>query len=165
MTVSRSSGVAYGRRPTYGQINITNNADGIALTAATPADLSDSASYVQVTGVFDALPHGINVNVTQQTSSMVVNRSGDYHIALWSTVSADQNNTNVAFRFAVNGVIGLQRRPRTKITVAQDRRNLVAHGFVSLNKGDVVTLWIAADKTCDAIIEDAVFSIEEIRPR
>lgn len=164
MTVSRSSGVAYGRRPTYGQINITNSATGIPLTAAVPADLTDNASYIQVTGVFDAIPHGLNVNVTQQTNSFTVHRKGVYKIAVWSTVTATDNNVNIAFKFAVNGVIGLQRRPRTKITVAQDRRNLVAHGLVELGVGDVITLWIAADKTTSAIIEDMVFSIIEVRP-
>lgn len=147
----------------YGQINISNNSTTLAVTAAVDPTLATNSDYDQVIGIWDAIPHGFNNGVTQQASSFTMARKGVYRIAMWSSVTTSVNNSNVAFKFAVNGVINLQRRPRAFIGSANDRKNVSAHGFAELNAGDVITLWVACDKTANVLIEDCVFSVNEMR--
>lgn len=151
-----------GTPPAYGQLNITNSSAVIAVTAAVDPTLLTNSDYKQVTGVWDAVPHGLNRGITQQTNSFTVGVGGHYYIEAWMTLSSNQANNNLAIRFAVNGVISLVRRPRTKVNQAADRINLSAHGFVPFNTGDVVTLWIASDKSANITIEDAVFSTQRL---
>lgn len=143
----------------FGQRTVTNNTTTIAKTAAVDPTLVSNADYTQVTGIFAALPDGIVSGVTQQTNSMLINTTGPYEIKIWASFTSSTNNTNVAFKFAVNGVIGTARRPRARVGTTGDRVAVAAHGYINLNAGDVVTLWFASDTTSNITIEDAVFSV------
>lgn len=143
----------------FGQRTVTNNTTIIAKTAAVDPTLVSNADYTQVTGIFAALPDGIVSGVTQQTNSMLINTTGPYEIKIWASFTSSTNNTNVAFKFAVNGVIGTARRPRARVGTTGDRVAVAAHGYINLNAGDVVTLWFASDTTSNITIEDAVFSV------
>lgn len=152
-----ASGVNYGTR------TITNNATTLAKTAAADPTLVSNADYTQVTGIFGSLPDGIVRGITQQTNSITVGRTGAYEIMLWASVSTANNNVNVAFKFAVNGVISLVRRPIVRLDVANSIGTVCANGLVQLNSGDVITLWIASTVTTAVRIYDAVFSLKEQR--
>lgn len=143
----------------FGQRTVTNNTTTIAKTAAVDPTLVSNADYTQVTGIFASLPDGIVSGVTQQTNSMLINTTGPYEIKIWASFTSSTNNTNVAFKFAVNGVIGTARRPRARVGTTGDRVAVAAHGYINLNAGDVVTLWFASDTTSNITIEDAVFSV------
>lgn len=147
----------------YGTMSITANATSITVPLAGDQTLADNADYVQVTGVFDAVPVGALNGITQQANTLTIARDGVYQVQLWATVTSDTSNTNIAFRFAVNGVIELVRRPRAKVGSGNDRVNISAHGLVALSAGDVVSLWWAADKASDITLEDGVFSLIELR--
>lgn len=147
----------------YGQRAVTNNATTLAKTAAVDSTLLTNSDYTQVTGIFEAVGGGINRGVTQQANSLTVNRTGAYEIMLWASVSSSVNNTNVAFKFAVNGVISLVRRPIARLDVANQISTLCANGLVNLNSGDIVTLWLASTTTANIRILDAVFSLKELR--
>lgn len=147
----------------YGQLTVSNNSTVIAVTAAVDPTLATNSDYKQVTGIWNAIPHGFNNGVTQQTNSFTITKTGVYRIEMWANVTSSANNTNVAIRFARNGVITLVRRPRAYIAAANDRLNMGAFGFAELTAGDVLTLWIASDKTSNITIEDCVFSTEGMR--
>jgi len=147
----------------YGQLTITNNTSTIAVTAAVDSTLATNSDYSQITGIWNSIPHGINNGITQQTNSFTITKTGAYRIEMWANVTSSVNNTNVAVRFAKNGVITLARRPRAYIAAANDRINMSAHGFAELTAGDIITLWIASDKTSNITIEDCVFSAEGLR--
>jgi len=147
----------------YGQRAITNNASVIAITAAADSTLATNTDYLQITGIWNAAPDGINNGVTQQTNSITVGRTGDYQIEVWTTVFASTNNVRVALKFGVNGTISLGRRPSARLANAGVRGNISAHGLVHLTAGDVVTLWFAADAGTNVTFEDMVFSIIELR--
>lgn len=147
----------------YGQRAVTNNAGLLAKTAATDPTLVSNTDYTQVTAIFEAVGGGINRGVTQQVNSMTVARAGAYEIMLWASLSSSVNNTEVAFKFAVNGAIGLVRRPRVRLDVANNVGAVCANGFVTLAVGDVVTLWLASTTTANIKIIDAVFSLKELR--
>lgn len=152
-----ASGVNYGTR------TITNNATLIAKVAAVDPTLVSNADYTQVTGIFGALPDGIVRGITQQPNSITVGRTGAYEIMLWASVSASNPNTNIAFKFAVNGVISLVRRPIVRLDTANNIGTVCANGLVSLNAGDVVTLWLASSTSTNVRLYDAVFSLKEQR--
>lgn len=147
----------------YGQLNISNNTTSIAVTAAVDSTLKTNSDYSQVISIWDAVPHGENNGVTQQTNSITVVNSAVYRIDFWSNVSSDVNNTKIAVKFAVDGVIGLVRRPAARASTSGIFYNLSAHGFVSLNAGQVITLVHAADKTAAITWEDVVFSVNELK--
>ena len=152
-----ASGVHYATR------TITNNASLIAKTAATDPTLVSNTDYTQVTAIFGAIPDGVTRGITQQTNSLTVTRDGVYEIMLWASLSVANNNTDVAFKFAVNGAIALVRRPRVRLDIANNIGSLCANGLVQLAIGDVVTLWMASTVTTNVHIYDAVFSLKEQR--
>lgn len=152
-----ASGVHYGTR------TVTNSAALIAKIAATDPTLFSNTDYTQVTSIFGALPDGIIRGITQQANSLTVTRTGAYEVMLWSSLSTSSNNVNVAFRFAVNGVIGLARRPIVRLDVANNISAVCANGLVQLTAGDIVTLWMASTVTTNVRILDAVFSLKEQR--
>lgn len=152
-----ASGVNYGTR------TITNNATVIAKTAAVDPTLVSNSDYTQVTGIFGALPDGVLRGVTQQTNSLTVGRTGVYEVMLWASMSASTANTNIAFKFAINGAISLTRRPIARLDVANQIGAVCANGLVQLNAGDIVTLWVASTTSTNLRILDAVFSLKEQR--
>lgn len=147
----------------YGQLTISNNSTPLALTAATDSTLSTNTDYTLVTGIYDAIPHGLNNGITQQAASLTVTLAGDYRVDVWADTASTVNSTTVAFKFAVDGVIGLTRRPKNFMRNVGEIHNLAAFGFVSLTVGEVVTLHIASDKTAAITIEDLVFSMTLLR--
>jgi hypothetical protein len=147
----------------YGNLAVSNNTTTISVTAAVDPTLKTNTDYSQITGIWDAIPHGENNGVTQQTNSFTVAATGVYKIEVWASVNSDTNNTRVAIKFAVNGSIGLTRRPASSLAVAGTFYNLAAHGLVALTSGDVVTLVHAADKSVDLTWEDMVFSVNELK--
>lgn len=147
----------------YGQLTISNNTTTTAATAAVDPTLKTNSDYAQLTSVWDAIPHGENNGVTQGTNSLTIAADGVYYISIWANVSTDTNSTKLAFKFAVNGAIGLSRRPAIRMTTSGIFYNLSGFGFVQLNAGDVVTLYYASDKTANITFEDVVFGIHEMR--
>lgn len=146
----------------YGQLTITGNSTVINRPAPADPNLNNNADYVAVTGIWGAIPHGVNRGIIQQPDSLLIPRPCVCEVAVWMSVTSDQNLTNVALKFSVNDAISLGRRPRGKVGVANDRLNLSAHGFVSLPANAFVKLVVAADKACNLLIEDCVFSLVEI---
>jgi hypothetical protein len=145
-----------------GQQNVTNNTTTIAIPAAADPTLHNPADYIQLTGIFDAVPHGVNNGVTQQSNQLTIARSGTYRIAVWCTFTTSTNATSVGLRFALNGVVGLARTPRNRVSTANDRRQIVAHGIHNFAAGDIITLWGAADTGTNVTFEDMVFSVVEL---
>ena len=147
----------------YGQRAISLNGTAIAMTAAVDSALSTNTDYVQITGIWNATPDGVNSGITQQANSFTINKSGDYRVEIWAAVRSTVNNTQVAFKFAVNGVIGLQRRPKVFMRNAGEIHPGAAFGYTHFNAGDVVTLWLASTQSANITIEDCVFGATAIK--
>lgn len=147
----------------YGQLNVSNNATTIALTAAVDSTLATNTDYIKVTGVYDAVPHGENNGITQSADKMAVTQDGIYEVAVWMDTASSLNSTTIAVKFAVNGVIGLVRRPKNFLRNVGEFHNMSAHGYVALSSADELDLQIASDLTANITIEDLVFSIRLIR--
>ena len=147
----------------HGQLTISNNATVIAVTIAVDTTLATNTDYIQVVGIWDAIPSGENFGVTQQTNSLTVTQEGIYRVEVWLDAASTINSTTLAFKFAVDGVIGLTRRPKNFLRNAGEFHNLAAFGVVALTPSQVVTLHMASDKTADVTLEDAVFMLTLVR--
>lgn len=147
----------------YGQRAITQNATVTAMTAAVDATLSTNSDYIQITGIFNATPDGENSGVTQQTNTFTIALAGVYRIEVWASVSTSVNNTQLALKFGINGTIGLGRRPKLFIRNVAEVHTLGAFGYHHFDAGDVISLWVASDKTCNLTFEDAVFGVQAFK--
>lgn len=147
----------------YGQRAVSNNSTVIAVTAAVDPTLSTNSDYIQVTGIFNATPDGENEGVTQQTNTFTIAVSGDYRIEFWANAKSSVNNTQIGFKFAVNGVIGLVRRPKIFIDIVGEVHPGGAFGYSHFAAGDVISLWLASDKTANITIEDLVFGTVSLK--
>lgn len=147
----------------YGQRAVSVNTSAIAKTAATDPTLATNTDYTQVTAIFNATPDGVNRGITQQANSLTIARAGTYEITFWGCVTSNSNNTVVGFKFAVNGSITLNRRPRVRVRNAGEVVPVSANGFITLAVGDIVSLWMASDTTANITIQDAVFALKELR--
>ena len=152
-----ASGVNYGVR------SVSNNLSLIAKTAATDPTLVSNTDYTQITAIWDAIPSGVNRGVTQQANSLTVTRDSAYEITLWASMKASANNSDIAFKFAVNGVIGLVRRPRLRLDVNTTIYGVAANGLVNLVAGDIVTLWMACTTNANITISDLLMTLTELR--
>lgn len=152
-----ASGVHYGNR------SVSNNAALIAKTAATDPTLVSNTDYTQLTAIWDVAPAGINRGITQQANSLTVTRAGAYEISFWASMKSSANNNDIAFKFAVNGVISLVRRPRLRLDVNTNIYGVSANGLVQLAVGDVVTLWMACTVTANITISDLLMTLTELR--
>jgi hypothetical protein len=146
----------------YGQLNATNNSTVVALPSATDSTLNTASDYRQLTGIWQTPPYGSNNGVTQGSASLTITKTGVYQIQLWASLTSSNAGTNIAIKFAVNGVIGLSRKPWAKVGSGGDKITLSAHGIHSFTAGDVLTLWAAADATTNLTIFDAVCSVVEL---
>lgn len=146
----------------FGQRAISLNNTPVAVTAAVDSTLATNSDYVQVTGIYEPVPDGNNFGITQQTDSFTVTRTGFYRIEFWANATASVNNTQIAFKFAVNGTISLERRPAIYVRNASEVHSGSAFGYAFFNAGDVVTLWIASTNTANITIEDAVFGAHSL---
>lgn len=146
----------------YGQLFISENTDLIALTAAVDPTLATNTDYAQVTGVWDAIPHGLQSDFEQVADGLKCLRAGVYAVHFWAALTFSTNNTNVGFKFAKNGVIATPRRPWARVGTSGDRISVSAFGFVELAVNDVMTLWVAAGNSGNLDINDGMFAFTEL---
>jgi hypothetical protein len=141
----------------YGQRAITGNTTVIAITAAVDPTLSTNSDYIQITGIFNATPDGENNGITQQTDAFTIDKAGIYRIEAWESLASSVNNTSLAIKFGINGVIGLGRRPKVFLRNSGESHTLTPFGYHHFDAGDVVSLWFASTQTANITFEDGVF--------
>lgn len=143
----------------YGELQISNNSTVIALTAAS-AGLNNTAQYTQVTGLWAP---GMASDANLLTNGIEITEEGDYLIQLWATVSCNTNNTDVAFRVAVNGVLVTGRKIWGRLNASTtDKLTLTGFALRHLLPGDVVTVWTAATTNTNLLINDADFVLQQV---
>lgn len=147
----------------YGQRAITENTTALSITAAVDPTLSTNSDYDQVLGIFNATPDGENNGITQQTNTLTILTAGVYRIEVWASVMSSVNNTQVALKFGIDGVIGLGRRPKVFLRNVGEVHSLTAFGYHHFDAGDVLSLWFASDKTADITFADGVFGLQALK--
>ena len=141
-----------------GEMVITNNTISQAITAAADPTLATNSDYIQVINFSSEDEDGI----THASNALTVAKNGFYIVNFYANVKASVNSTTVGFKFAINGVISLNRRPKAFLRNAGEIHNVSGVGLAQLSASDVVTLWMAADNTNNTTIEDSVLILHLI---
>lgn len=145
----------------FGERFINNNATTLALTAAT-AGLNNTAQYTKVTGLWAAGP-GLGNGVAEVSNGLQISVEGNYLVNTWCTVSCDTANIDVAFRVAVNDVVFTGRKVWGRLDNANlDKITISGFALLYLYPGDVVSLYTAATKNTNLLINDAEFAVHEL---
>jgi len=147
----------------FGQLCISDNAATIALSIASDSTLATPADYAQITGIWDAVPHGEQNGMTQQTNSVTVGADGIYKIEIWTNVTFSVTNTVVGVMFGVDGVVTGSRKIARKVGTAGDHGNMGGYEIRSLAAGAVISAHAAADKNGNVTFGDAVLLVTELK--
>jgi len=140
----------------YGQMVVLNNSTTITLTAQSGFDTP--GNYIQVTGIWSA-PAGVtNSGVSFDTDTLTAPQTGVYRIEFWAAFTMP-NNSDTAFKFAINGNLGNQKIIRSA-TSNSDYGVVNGHSLVTLTAGDELTVHTMSDSNGNLLIENGVFLMQ-----
>lgn len=139
---------------THGDMIIANNATATAVTAATDATLNTDSDYVKITAGW-TLAHG--TGITFNVDELVVPAAGDYYIAFWADVKVPTTNNFIGIKYAINDTPPYStRKIKAQSQTANDYINISGMGIVtSLTASDTISVYIAASKTDNLVVEEA----------
>lgn len=143
-----------------GAMVITDNATPLALTAAVDSTLNTFSDYVQLTGWVAGELDKITFASNQLT--VPAGGGGLYLVEAYMNVASDTINTQVAIKFAINGVSGVARRPRHFMANTNTFYNLAASGIVRLADAEAIDLYIVSDKTVGVTVQDSSFLLHKV---
>lgn len=139
----------------HGQMSITNNSTATAVTAAVDATLNTDTDYVKVTAGW-ATSHleGITFNVDELVVPADID--GDYTLSFWCAVKVPLNNNFVGVKFAIDdsAPYSLQKLVTQSVTT-NDYKNMFGSAMLTLTAGQTVSIYIAASKTDNIIVEES----------
>ena len=152
--------------PVFGAMTITSNTTPFSVSAAVDSTLQTDTDYVKLTGA-GAPWAGENLvgGLTFNTDSLVVPRNGYYIVQFYAVLSHSVNNSNVGFKYGVNGVLSTRS---TQVMLSNAGRRSVVSGFgitPILSANDVLTAHIASDNSGDVTILNAnlaLFILKEV---
>lgn len=144
----------------FGTMNLTDNTTVKAVTAATDTSLNTNTDFVEfdLSFVFENL-----TNMGSGSNSLVLQASGLYVIDFWAGIKSSVNSTKFSLKFVINDTTFVARGPKLTLGTNGQIYNLSANGIHNFSSGEVVKLYIAADKTCDITIEDLTFQLLYLR--
>lgn len=135
------------------QMAITNNATATAVTAAVDPTLNTDTDYVKITAGW-AKTHG--VGITFNTDEVVVRQTGHYLIHFWADMLIPSINNFVGIKYAVNDSPPYSpQKLKSQSATSNDYRNLAGSGYLTLTAGDTVSVYLAASKTDNIVVEEA----------
>lgn len=141
----------------HGEMTITNNATATAITAAVDATLNTDSDYVKITvGWAGPHVHGVTFSIDKLICAV----AGHYEVAFWSSIKIPLNNNFIGIKYAINDSTpySLQKMVSQSATTS-DYRTMAGHGGVDLSAGDTVSIYMAASKTDNLVIEEAGMSL------
>lgn len=144
----------------FGSMEVISNSDTLALTAASDGTLNTNSEYTKVdSGLWSAGPLS---GVTFDSSGfLLVSVTGIYNVIFWGSIEISVINTLSAIKFSMDDTNGtLNSRKLSRLSGASgDRGSMSAAGQVLLTAGDKLSMWAAADKSCNLTIIDGGFDI------
>lgn len=145
----------------YGGLTASFNTSVFAVPKSTDTLLNNNLDYVLVPStIWDNVPQTATNGLAFTSDSIVVQVKGVYRIEMWASVKTSTNNTSIGFKYAKNGVVLSGRRPKHFLRNAGEAANMSAYGYIQLEAGDEIELYVASDVATNLLIEDATFSLE-----
>lgn len=143
----------------FAEKQITANTTALAKVAAVDSTLNTATDYTLVAGIWN---DGLSNGITQVANGFEVVKEGNYFVHFWCTARVSTNNTDLAFRVAVNGAFITGRKLWGRLDATTDRENFSGFALPYLYPGDVVTVWVATSTTTDLTISEGVLAVNEI---
>ena len=138
----------------HGEMVVINNATATAVTAAADATLNTDSDYVKITAGWtgDHL-HNVSFN----TDELILSKGGFYYISFWCSIKVPTNNNFVSIKYAINDTAPYSNRKiKSQSVTANDYINMSATGILdSITADDTLSMYIAATKTDNIVIEEA----------
>lgn len=143
----------------FAEKQITTNTTALAKVAAVDPTLNTATDYTLVAGIWN---DGLSNGITQVANGFEIVKEGNYFVHFWCTARVSTNNTDLAFRVAVNGALITGRKLWGRIDTTTDRESFSGFALPYLYPGDVVTVWVATSTTTDLTISEGVLAVNEI---
>lgn len=150
------------------QISLTGTADSLLPppTTAQPVTGGNYNDYTKITGL-SQIAEGGSLAVASSAFVVGTGGDGDYRTPhAWVDMSSDTTATTVGFIFGIvkasDGLIHFSDRVAgARMSAQNDRTNTSGGGFApTLEEGDELSVWVAADKTITLTIYDANVGLE-----
>lgn len=137
----------------HAQMAVINNATATVVAAAVDSTLNTDTDYVKITAGWSQT-HG--VGITFNVDELVVPVDGHYQIHFWADVLIPTINNFVGIKYAVNDTAPYStQKIKSQSSTANDYRNLSGSGYLTLTAGDTVSVYIAASKADNLVVEEA----------
>ena len=148
-----SNNIAYGAKVVQRNATVINRVAAVDTTYATASD------YTQIAGIF--LPTSPpSKDVTLNTDSITLARSGVYEIGFWADVYSSVNNNVVSLALGLAGVAQPARNVAVRTELLDQPYLASANGIYSLPAGTELTLHFATKVTSDVRIGTGTFSVK-----
>lgn len=153
----------------HGQMAIRNQpANNITITTATSSTsllpITIGTTYKQITGF--SLEDGMGF--TFESNGLKVHHNGKYRFGGWAAIrhSANTSTTGVLFAIRRNGVIvGNTPSPVPALMPNVGDVGLIAgEGFVTLQAGDVIEVYVGSDRTGTVTVENCTITGHYLSP-
>jgi len=147
----------------YGALEIGTNTTAQPVVAATDGTLNTDSDYVKLyASPATVWIAGISDGTTPGADEVVVTNAGVYKIELYVSYTAP-NNSDTAFKFAVNGLPPFSTRKLLRSAVsASDWGVSAGQGLVTLAAGDAVSIQVACTLTGNIVIDSATLILTEL---
>lgn len=146
----------------FGTLSATDSSHLLTLTAPTDPTLNTWADFQPVLGIWDSPTANVRHGVTVGGSDITINKAGVYKLELWLAQQCSVADCEVAFKFAVNGAASSGRKIINGHSVADTHINMAGHTLISLQAGDVISLWVASSQASTVGITDCELTVIEV---
>jgi len=137
----------------HGAMEIVNNSTATSVTAAVDATLNTDSDYVKITAGWTG-PHLHNMSFN--IDEMIADIAGHYELFFWASIKIPSINNFIGLKFAINDTTPFSaQKIVSQSATAGDYRNISGSAAVDLSATDTISIYIAASKTDNIIIEEA----------
>lgn len=146
----------------YGMLTI-NSDKTFSVTGATDTTLNSDSDYVAFssTGLWSSAT-GYEASF-DTAGTITLPNAGFYEISLYVSLETNTaNNTNIAFKFGQNGVLSDTKLVDT-FKATGEVHSVAASSIVSVNSGDVFTLYVVSDASQTLTVSDAKFFVRMLK--
>jgi len=142
----------------HGEMFVSGHTTPFAITAAVDSTLATDSDYSLITGA-SMWQAGHLDGVTFNVDEIKVTVAGEYKIDFWASIEVSTTSTLLGVKYAINKSTPYSpRKILSKSKNTTDINNIFGSGVVtSLSVNDTLSLYVAADTSCNIIGREAGF--------
>lgn len=145
----------------HGEMVVESYNTSFIVTGAIDPTLNTDTDYTKITGT-GMWAAGHLDKVTFNVDELIVPVDGEYEIYFWVSLEVGTTNTLVSIKFAIDDSAPYStRKLLSRSKVVSDINTMSGFGYVTgLTAGQTISLYIAADTTCNVIGREAGFTVK-----